>query len=134
MLSFALIMSSRVFSKAFHSLLNNLDVSILKFSEPYSSIRVQQITDRDLVYVDGRLVMDDAFVISVIDFDDDVQFGQLIEYLCRDADRYAVSVRQFIRRIRLTSFHEPFYDQRGDQRREKSLYRRLQYSCCPVRN
>ena len=42
MLSFALIMSSRVFSKAFHSLLNNLDVSILKFSEPYSSMRVSR--------------------------------------------------------------------------------------------
>ena len=41
-LSFAFIISSRVFSRAFHSLLKSLLVSILKFSEPYSSMRVSR--------------------------------------------------------------------------------------------
>ena len=46
----------------------------------------KQIAYRYLVYVDGRLIIGDTFIISIIYLYNDSQLGKQIKYVCREAD------------------------------------------------
>ena len=63
--------------------------------------------------------MDNPFVVSVVDLDNDVQLGQQVKNLRGDTDRDAIGIRQFVSRVRFLAFHKSFDYQRGNQQCEK---------------
>ena len=81
----------------------------------------KQIAYRYLVYVDGRLIIGDTFIISIIYLYNDSQLGKQIKYVCREADGDTVGIRQFVCRIRFLSFDKPFYDKVRYKQRKKIL-------------
>ena len=66
--------------------------------------------------IDGRLVIGDTVVLADVYLDDNPQFDQQVENLCRDADGDAVSIRKLVCRIGFFALLEAFDDKRSYQK------------------
>lgn len=87
----------------------------------------KQIAYRYLVYVDGRLIIGDTFIISIIYLYNDSQLGKQIKYVCREADGDTVGIRQFVCRIGFLSLTNLFMIREDISSVRKSLYLRLMF-------